>query len=114
MRAIKRYLGYALFLVALLLVHCKDNGDVNPTSKNVTPNDFLSEQTYTSLTIEITSVEGFAPTASSLDHLKSFLQSHLNKSGGITIIQKSIAAAGKSSYSLSDLKSIEQDNRAVH
>jgi len=113
MHPIKRYLGYALFFVAFLLIHCKDSDDVSPASKIVTPNDFLSDQKYTSLTVEITSVEGFAPTASSLDHLKSFLQSRLNKSGGITVIQKSIGSAGKSSYSLNDLKNIEEDNRTV-
>lgn len=108
-----KYLCYVLFFIALFLVRCKDNEDVNPSSKTVTPNDFLSERTYTSLTIEITYVEGFAPTTASVDHLKSFLQSRLNKSGGINIIQRSIGAVGKSSYSLSDLKNIEQDNRTV-
>jgi len=114
MESMEKRLSYILFFTALCLGGCKgENDDVNPASKTVTPNDFLSEGTYSSLIVEITYVEGFAPSSTSVDQLKAFLQARLNKSGGITIIQKSIGAPGKSSYTVNDLKSIEQGNRTV-
>src|SRR5882757_4479130 len=114
MGSIKRCLSHIVFFSILFLTGCKDNGDdVNPAAKTVTSNDFLSEGIYPSLIIEITYVEGFAPSSASVDNLKSFLQARLNKSGGITVIQKSIHPPGNSSYSLSDLQSVEDTNRTV-
>jgi hypothetical protein len=77
--------------------------------------DYLSAQTYTSLTIEIQAVVGQEPTAAAKTGLVNFLQTYLNKPGGITIhVDTSIASPGKTSYSIADVETIEAARRTQH
>lgn len=100
-------------LLTLFFIAC-----TNPSSNGPGPGDFareyLSESTYTSLLIEIQPVTGYSPTAGAQTALQNFLQGLLNKSGGITIqVNTAIASPGKTSYSLSDIKSLESAHRTV-
>jgi len=56
---------------------------------------------------------GFQPDATSISNLTSFLNSLLNKPGGIIIAQQEIEAGGKASYSVSDIATIEQKSRVI-
>ncbi|MDQ3193311.1 MAG: peptidase [Bacteroidota bacterium] len=106
----KKHIFPILFFVALFVSQCKKD-DINETNSKITPNDFLSDKKYDQLIIEIQYVEGFQPTSAALDNLKAFLEQRLNKSKGITIKQYSISSPGKASYTLSDIKEIEKNNR---
>ena len=75
--------------------------------------DFLSDKKYTSLTIEAVYVEDFAPTAEALSELKHFLETYLNKPDGIKIVTRSIAPPGMGTYSISDLKEVEDKQRSL-
>ena len=75
--------------------------------------DLLTSASFSQLNIEIQYMTGFAPDAASLNNLTSFLNSLINKPGGIVISQKEIPAGNKVSYTIDDIARIEQKNRTV-
>lgn len=98
----------------ILLSRCeRDLPSLPDSGKKVVikPNDFLSGENYDQLTVEIVSVEGYQPTGETLNNLKAFLESRLNKSGGIVFAPALVPSPGKAVYSLDDIKEIEQEYR---
>ncbi|MCG6188526.1 zinc metalloprotease [Maribellus maritimus] len=91
-----------------------EDPDNTPENIIIKSNDFLSESKYVKLVIEITAVQGFEPSAEAVNNLKVFLENLLNKSGGITIVSNSIASPEKESYSLADIKEIEENCRTSY
>ncbi len=55
---------------------------------------------------------GFQPDAASVNNITTFLNSLINKPGGITVTQQQIPAGGKDAYSINDIATIEQNNRS--
>jgi hypothetical protein len=98
-------------LVLAFLAGCKE--DESPTERNrsVRPNDYLTEQDYKSLTVEIVYVEGFQPTANTVLALKTFLIARLNKPAGINVVERSIASPGVGVYDVDLLRQIELEHR---
>jgi hypothetical protein len=80
---------------------------------DITANNFLSADKYTSLEIEVVYVEGFQPASASLDNLKKTLETLVNKPEGISIVTRSIASPGVNGYTLEKLKDIEKDHRVM-
>jgi hypothetical protein len=76
--------------------------------------DLLSSQTFTTLNIEIQYMAGFAPDAASLNNLTSFLNTLINKPGGIAITQKEIPEGKQPSYTIDDIATIEQKERTAY
>ncbi len=116
MRFTSFYPGVALLLFLTLFVGCgkdDENPSIATLNSTIVPNDFLSGQKYSVLTIEVKYVEGFAPSPASLDNLKSFLQSRLNKPAGITFIQNSVASPGKATLAFTDIQNLEKINRSL-
>jgi hypothetical protein len=104
-----RILHSCLILLALLLLGCRKNDSTR--NNRVTSHDFLSNNKYEKLIVEIQYVNGYPPTTTTVDNLKTFLQQRLNKSGGIIIIQNAIPSPGKPFYTLDDIRNIEKANR---
>jgi hypothetical protein len=77
-------------------------------------NDLLSASKYSSVKIEIQYMPGFQPDAAAVNNLTSFLNSLINKPGGVTVIQTQITSAGKTVLSLNDIATIEKNNRTVY
>lgn len=77
-------------------------------------NDLLSAAKYSSVKIEIQYMPGFQPDAAAVNNLTSFLNSLINKPGGVTVIQTQIASASKTVLSLTDIATIEKNNRTVY
>src|ERR1700747_1910022 len=74
--------------------------------------DFLQEATFKNLIVEIQAVRGFAPTPQAMDNLKSFLEKYLHKSSGITVVlDPVIDSPGKTAYSVTHLRNIEDAHR---
>lgn len=102
----------------LMLSGCGDDED-NETTGNpsndqnvgVSSNDFLSAENYDNLIIEIQYAAGYEPPAAAITNLKSFLQQYLNKPAGIKVISNEINAPGQETYSASDIRAIEDNNR---
>ncbi|HEY5826202.1 MAG TPA: peptidase [Cyclobacteriaceae bacterium] len=116
MRSVSYYSGVVFLLFITLFAGCSkddENPSVATLNSSIAPNDFLSGQKYNALTIEIKYVEGFAPSASSLDNLKSFLQTRLNKPSGITFTQSSVVSSGKTTLTFTDIQNLEKANRSL-
>jgi hypothetical protein len=99
----------ALFLV--FLSGCHDDETAEEKNRKVRPNDYLSAETYTSLTVDVVYVEGLEPTATTVQALKSYLESVLNKPSGINVVLRSIPSPGAGIYSVETLKQVEFDQR---
>ncbi len=85
----------------------------NNQSVGKAANDILAAGKFSSMTIELAYMPGFAPDNQAIINLNGFLNTFINKPGGIQIIQKQIAASGKTTITLDDIKSIENTNRTV-
>jgi hypothetical protein len=88
--------------------------DENNKVVGASANDLLSAAKYSSIKIEIQYMPGFQPDAAAVNNLTAFLNTLVNKPGGVSVIQTQIASAGKTVYSLNDIATIEKDNRSVY
>lgn len=88
----------------------------NENNKNVgvSANDLLSASKFSSVKIEIQYMPGFQPDAAAINNLSTFLNSLMNKPGGISIVQTQIAASGKTVLTLNDIATIEKNNRTAY
>ncbi|HKJ43866.1 MAG TPA: hypothetical protein VKA27_17345 [Sunxiuqinia sp.] len=117
-------LSLIVIISALFFVRCGNDQGTGFTPDNpgttsggthqIVPHDFLSEDDFNQLKIEVTYVGNYQPQAASLDALKTFLEGRLHKSGGITITTSSISSPGKSTYSISDISALEKEHRSVY
>jgi len=73
--------------------------------------DLLVSSGFSSLIIEVDYMPGYEPDGTSLINLQNFLEMHINKPGGIQIIQKQIPSSGQISLSVDNLVEIEKHNR---
>ena len=91
---------------------------VNPyTNKQQTgssANDLLSDKKFKSMIIEVVYVAGFEPSAQSVTNFVNFLNARTFKPGGITVIKRSIASPGSTSYTNEAIVSIEDANRTKY
>lgn len=104
-------LSSIIFLFFLLTLTAQCDKEENISGTNVSPNDFLAANKYDKLMVEIQFVKGFAPTTEAVTNLENFLQQRLNKPSGITIVQSEVPSPGKTSYTASDIRSIESSAR---
>lgn len=81
----------------------------NPPSNSA--NDFLSDDTYNQLSIEIVFIDGHEPTSTAINNLVSFLNERTFKPNGIVVESRSLPSPGNSAYSIQDIISIENTNR---
>src|SRR4051812_17300684 len=75
--------------------------------------DLLASSAFTSVKIEIQYMPGYAADATALSNLVSFLNALINKPSGISVSQQQVSASGKSSLTLNDVGTIEQQNRTA-
>ena len=110
----------ACILSSFLLVQCKkddtngspsSNSNLNNRSVGASANEFLSAAKYNSINVQLQYMPGYAPDAGALNSLVSFLNTLINKPGGIQITQTAIAASGKSVLSIPDITALETANR---
>jgi hypothetical protein len=72
--------------------------------------DFLLEDDFDELIVEIQYMPGVRPSDNSLDELRVFLEDHLNKQ--ITILEpEEIPSGNQSSYSAADVRDLESEHR---
>jgi hypothetical protein len=101
-----------LFLVIIsVAMGCDTPEDPALKNRSVRPADFLSEADYKSLTVEVAYVEGFQPTASTVQNLKAFLGARLNKSTGINIVQRPVPSPGATALNADLLRQLELEYR---
>jgi len=88
----------------------------NNTIENKKPtgsssNDLLSDDTFTSLIVELVYVESYKPTQSAINNFRSFLEARINKLNGITIETRAINSPRTTPYTIEDIINIEDENR---
>ena len=90
------------------------NQNSNKQQTGSSANDLLSDKKFKSMVIEVVYVAGFEPSAQSITNFVNFLTERTFKPGGISVIKRSIASAGSSSYTNEAIVSIEDANRTKY
>jgi hypothetical protein len=75
--------------------------------------DYLSDEKFSSLEVEIVYVTGFEPTPEAISSLKTFLNKYLNKPDGISVKTRAIPAPNMGTYSLEEIVEVEKSERTV-
>jgi hypothetical protein len=101
----------ALFL--FLLGCSTDEPAPDDQPLGVSARSFLSDENFTSLVVEVVYVNGFEPSGTSLSAVKSFLQTYLNKPGGIELVTRAIPAPELGTYSVSEITDVENKHRTI-
>ncbi len=120
---LKSFFGFCLFACTAIFFSagCSKSDSItslppiNGANNKVTGysgKDFLTTNNFNTLKIEIQYMPGYQLDATSVDNITNFLSSLINKPGGITVTQQQIAAGGKTSYTINEIASIEQNNRS--
>ncbi|MFD2516663.1 hypothetical protein [Salinimicrobium flavum] len=110
----KRYLIVILTTFTLVLTGCTvDEPASDKKILGASARDFLSDENYTSLKVEIVYVNGYNPTQSTLTVLENFLKKYLNKPAGIIFSERAIPSPEKGILSISEVREIEKQNRTV-
>ena len=107
---------FTFIVIAMVLACTKDSDENLPNSGNnlklgISSRDLLSDEKYTSLKLEVAYVKGHEPSTSTLNNIKSFLEEHTNKPNGISLVKKEIDSTGSGSFSLEQVKKIEDETR---
>lgn len=115
-----------LFISSFILIGCSNDDDDDNTPNNQSQtenrqqlgsdnsaNNLLSATNFTSLTIEIVSVQGSELSVTAINGFRDFLQDRLFKPDGITIIQRSVPSSGKAPFTIEEIAEIENDTRTL-
>jgi hypothetical protein len=86
----------------------------NKKATGSSSHDLLSADTYKSMVIEVVYVEGYEPSATAINNFTSFLNARSNKPGGITVVKRSIASPGKTTFTNQEIVAIEDANRTKY
>ena len=73
--------------------------------------DFLSDETYKELIVEIDYMGSYSPNRRALDSLEAFLKQRLNKTKVTIIDPTEIPTGGKNAYSANDIRNYEKTHR---
>ena len=85
----------------------------NTKAVGASAKDLLASTKYTSIKIEIQFMPLYPPNVTAIDNLVNYLNTLINKPGGVSIVQSSISTGGKTAYSLNDITGLEKNNRTV-
>lgn len=116
-------ISIAIFLFLFLVQSCSKNDidsshtDITIANKQTTgssAHDLLSEDTFNSMVIELVYVEGYAPTQTAINNFVNFIKARTYKPGGVTVQTRSIVSPGKSTYTIENIRDIEDANRTAY
>jgi hypothetical protein len=80
-------------------------------NRGASARELLDDREYKSLIVEIQYMKGFNPKQKTLDYLRKFLQTYLNKPKGIKIVLKEINSIEKDTLSKDEVLEIEKARR---
>src|SRR5215831_11737968 len=110
-----------ILVVILTTVHCKKESTsatpinaLNILSTGRSAHDLLSADTYTQLNIEIEYMPGMQLQSESVNNLVNFLNTYLNKPGGITVTQKQVNSFNADTVSLRQVADFETQYRDTY
>lgn len=113
----KKFAIALLSIVLVLGVSCRKDSKrkINKNHRqNVgySANHLLSDKKYERTTIQVIYMTGYKPSDEAMSSLISMITDHCNKPDGIVVTYKEIGAQGKDTYTLEDIKTIEDDERS--
>lgn len=116
------YIALVLLIGLLTFSSCKKDDDTpinDPTAENrkalgVSAEDLLSDDVYTSLTVEFVYPGSFRPTDIAINNFINFLTERLNKPNGITIVETVISAPSGAPFSVAEIRDIEDEFRTEY
>lgn len=108
-----RLRAFMIVLLVAIALGC-DRDDPTPPyviNNSIIPVDFLMDNVYKTLTLEIAWVEGNEPSTSSVNYLVNFLSARINKPGGIKITERVVPSVGKQTITIEAIRDYERANR---
>jgi hypothetical protein len=90
------------------------DSEANRKAVGASAGDLLGAAEFSSLRLELFYVEGTEPHPTAIDNLENFLSERLNKPGTIEIQLKALASPGKATYSIDDIRGLEDQNRTTY
>ena len=115
-----------LSLFLFLVVGCSTDPGTSGTSGNKidksqnlrslgdSAHQLLSDDTFTSISIEVVYVTGYKPSTSTLSNLKQFLIDRTYKPDGINITTRAVTSSGKAPFNIDEIAKIETDERLIY
>ena len=108
-----------LFIASSCSSDDDSDGENNPHAENLkslgtSAGDILSENIYTSLTVELAFPEGFRPLQETIDTFSIFLEERLNKPDGILFVETEIITPSVSTQTISEIREIEAEQRTQY
>lgn len=76
--------------------------------------DLLSDDTFTSMVIEVVYVEDYEPSATAINNFVAFLNERVYKPQGISVVKRAIASPGKTTFTNQEIIAIEDANRTKY
>jgi predicted Zn-dependent protease len=95
------------------------NGDSDPydhlRAPGASASDFLSDETFERLVVQVQYAEGFRPTAGGLQRIEDFLAARVNKPGGIEIRvdDAPLTVEPREEWSAADVRALEAEHRTL-
>ncbi|WP_369048294.1 membrane metalloprotease [Tenacibaculum sp. UWU-22] len=112
------------FLLVVLFGSCTQDQQIiinqNPTNfanrqtTGAAANDLLSDNTYTSMVVELVYVDGFEPSKEAVDNFISFIKERTYKPEGIILKKRAISSPGKTVYTINEIAEIEKKQRRYY
>ncbi|MBV9986871.1 MAG: hypothetical protein JO301_04290 [Chitinophagaceae bacterium] len=90
------------------------NSTVDKQGTGQSAHQLLAADTYTVLNIDIQYTPGMRPQDQSVSNLVSFLNTYLNKPGGINVTLTPVGSMGMATVGLQDVVNYEDKNRTVY
>lgn len=113
-------LSVVIFSLLMITTSCSNNPSGNDGNEvlyshtenpGLSAHDFLSNETFTKVEVEVDYMLGYKPNAEALDSLGAFLEQRLNKRSVSILEPTEIPAAGKSAYTANDIRGLEEQYR---
>ena len=90
------------------------NKSVNKQGVGTSAQDFLRDDNFTGVTLEIAYVQGFKPTQTAVNGLVDFISKYCHKPSSITIKETLVPATSVDSLDKKTYLAIEDENRTVY
>lgn len=110
-------------IVLFILASCSKDDDSNELGRLEATNrlstgdsarDFLTEEHFTDIVMEVVYVEGIPPSNAALGNLVKFIDQHCYKPGGVEILKRAIPSPGKELYTIDQVDSLERQLRTQY
>lgn len=113
---------YGLIVLFILTSCAKDDdsndldvlGATNRLSTGDSARDFLTQERFTDIVMEVVYVDGLSPSNEALDNLTKFINQYCYKPGGVEILKRSIPSPGKVQYTIEQVDSLEREFRSQY